>query len=238
MRDESKIEVSVVMPTLNEAGNITKMIDDVQEVFEENDIKGEIVVVDDYSEDRTADIAKGLNSKYKNIKVIVRNVRDGAGAALVVGYQAARGKVIISIEADCSCDVSDIVNLLEKINQGYDVVVASRYAKGGKNTKTTAKLSKFANIIISKITGIKIHEFTIAYRAFTKEVFENLNLVEKDGNALLVEFLYKAHRAGHKIGEIPTSYSAYRKYGQTKNAIIKAGFNTFKALGRIYLTGK
>ncbi len=238
MGDESKIKVSVVMPTLNEAGNITKMIDDVEAVFKEHDLKGEIVVVDDHSEDRTADIAKNLNNKYGNVRVIVRNVRDGAGAAHLVGYQAAEGEIVIPIEADCSCDVSDIANLVKKIDEGYDVVVASRYAKGGRNTKTTATLSRFANIVISKITRIPINEFTIAYRAFRKEVVDKLNLVEKDGNALLVEFLFKAHRAGYKIGEIPTKYSAYRKYGTTKNVIIRAGFNTFKALGRIYITGK
>lgn len=239
MSKNKKPYLSVMIPTLNEAGNIKKMVDSIELMLSKNKYLGEIIIVDDNSEDGTAQIARDLNKKYKNIRVIVRNVRDGAGAAHVVGYKAAKGKIIIPIEGDCSCDINDIPKLVKKIEQGYDIVVASRYMSGGGNSKHTSIISYYGNKLISLFSGIQISDFTLSYKAFRREIMDKVKLVEKDGNPLLMEIILKANKAGfNRITEIPTRYTGFRAYGKSKNRFFRASILTFIAMIRITILGR
>jgi len=233
-----KYYLSVVMPTLNEAGNIKGMISSLERLIIARKYKAEIIVVDDSSEDGTAAIAKKMDERFHNIKVIVRTIRDGAGAAHKLGYEAAKGKFIVPIEGDCSCDITDIPRLINRLEAGYDIVVASRYMPGGHNDKFTYYLSYGANRLISLLSGIKVHDFTLSFKAFRSEIIRHVHLVEKDGNPFIVELILKAKRAGFgRITEIPTKYTGKRRYGKTKNRIFRAAFLTFKAVFRITLFG-
>lgn len=233
------VDVSVVLPTLNEAQNIESLVDSLEAVLKKAKLTSELIIVDDESEDGTAAIARKLNTRYGNIKTLVRTVRDGAGAAHLHGYKNARGKIVISMESDNSCDVDDLPTIVQKINAGYDLVVASRYAKAGSTNKSAANMiiSRLGNIFISTISGIRISDFTIAYRGFRREIIERVECREKDGNPFLMEFILKANRAGYKkITEIPTVYRE-REFGVSKNKLIKAIPRTFFAAVRITLTG-
>ncbi|MBI4014650.1 MAG: glycosyltransferase [Candidatus Aenigmarchaeota archaeon] len=232
--------ISIVLPTLNEAGNITKLVGDIEQVLRKNNLKAELIIVDDDSEDRTAQITRDLNKKYGNIRTLVRHVRDGAGAAHWFGYKSAKGDVVIAMEADNSCDAEDIPKIAKKISEGWDIVVASRYAKGASTNKSLANkaISRLGNVFISIISGIQISDFTIAYRGFRREIADKINCVEKDGNPLLMEFILKAKNAGYaKITEIPTHYRE-RVSGVSKNKLMKAIPRTFKAAVRISIMGK
>lgn len=231
--------LSIVLPTLNEAGNIEKQIKDIEDVLHANGLRGEIVIVDDDSEDGTARITRGMNKKYGNIRTLVRKVRDGAGAAHWFGYRNAKGGIVIAMEADNSCDAGDIPVIVKKISEGYDIVVASRYAKGASTNKSLANktISRLGNIFISLISGIRINDFTIAYRGFRREIVAKIDCTEKDGNPLLMEFILKAKNAGYaKITEIPTHYRE-RAFGVSKNKLMKAIPRTFKAALRIAISG-
>lgn len=231
--------ISIVLPTYNEVENIEPMIKKVESVFKKNSLKGEILVVDDKSPDDTAGKALELNKRFGNIRVITPEKREGAGKAHKIGYDHAKGDIIIAMEADLSCDVGDIPVLVDKINEGYDLVVASRYAKDGSTDKPLKNiiLSKYGNKFISFISGIKVTDFTIAYRAFRKEINSSIKPLEKDGNPFLMEFVLKAGKKGFKIGEIGTKYT-HRAKGVTKNRLFWATLRTFKAAIRITLFGK
>ncbi len=232
--------LSIILPTLNEAGNITKLVDDIELVLKKSGLTGELIIVDDDSEDGTAQITRSLNKKYGNIRTLVRTVRDGAGAAHWFGYKNAKGDIIIAMEADNSCDAGDIPVIARKISKGYDIVVASRYAKGASTNKSLANkaISRLGNAFISLISGIPINDFTIAYRGFRREIVNKINCTEKDGNPLLMEFILKAKNAGYvKITEIPTNYRE-RQFGISKNKLTRAVPRVFYACVRIAIMGK
>jgi len=234
------MDLTVVLPTLNEAENLPVLIPRIESFFKKHDLDAEILVVDDIGHDKTPQVAYKLNEKYKNIRVIERKVRQGAGAAHLDGIKDAKGDIIISMEADNSCDPEDMAKILKKIDEGYDVVVASRYMKGGQSKKSFfgALPSKLGNLFISIIHGIPVHDFTFAYRGFKKSVVPKLNLIEKDGNPFLMEFVVKSkHSARAKIAEVPVVF-AKRHKGISKNKVLGAMKRTLIATVRIRLTGE
>jgi len=226
--------ISCIVPTYNEAGNIENMVSALQEVFRRDSLQGEIIVVDDKSPDGTGEIVRKLQKRHKNLRLVVPEVRRGAGAAHKIGYENAKGDILVSMEADLSCDPNDIPKLVKKINDGYDVVVASRYLKGASTNKMLRNilLSKYGNKFLSAISGCRITDFTIAYRAFRREVFESITLRETGGNPFLMEFVVRAHKAGFRVTDIPTEYRE-RTEGATKNKILPAMIRTFLASLRL-----
>ncbi len=235
-----KFKVSCILPTLNEAGNIEKLIGEIQDVYKKNSFKGEIIVIDDSSPDGTWKIVQKIAKKNPNVKLIVRKVRDGAGAATYEGYKAASGDIIVSMESDLSCNPQDIPKLVNKIEDGYDIVAASRYTKGGHTNKPlfNVLLSKSGNKFVSVLFRIKISDFTLHYRAFKRQILKKVNPVEKDGNPFLMEFIVKAKRKGfNRITEIPTVFRN-REYGVSKNKVLGASIRTLKATLRIYFLNK
>jgi len=212
--------ISVVLPTYNERDNISRLIDMIEHVFERNKIDGEILIVDDNSPDGTAKIARDLNKKYGNIMVFVRKNERGVGSAHIFGYKHAKGDIIIAMDCDLSHDPKQIPQFLEKLDEGYDIVLGSRHIKGSyyekKKFRTIIKYltSKFGNILASLITNTPIHDFTNGYRAIRKYLVKNIK-TESAGNSLLMEFIVKAHRKGYRLTEIPVTFFD-RKKGKSK----------------------
>jgi dolichol-phosphate mannosyltransferase len=214
------MKVSVVLPTYNERENIRIIIPEIEKVFKENKIKGEILVVDDSSPDKTAEEAKRLNKRYGNVRVVLRKKKEGIGAALRDGYDRCRGDIIISLDADLSVKTSVIEKLIEKINLGNDLVVGSRYFSFGKRKEKHLKkifqgiVSRLGNLFIKFVTGVNIHDFTLNYRAIRRNVWKKIKTKEKS-NSFLLEMIVKSKFAGYKVSEIPVSFTE-RKYGKSK----------------------
>ncbi len=120
--------LSIVLPTYNEKDNINILIPRIEETF--NHINHEIIVVDDSSPDGTAWVSEELNKKYGNIRVIVREKKEGIGAAIREGYNNANNSIILSSDSDLSFLPSDMHRLYEKVQEGYDFVWGSKYSKG------------------------------------------------------------------------------------------------------------
>lgn len=217
-----KILLSVVIPTYNESMNIEKLIRYINYVLSENGINGEIIVVDDNSPDGTGDLVKELMFKYPNLQLLSRKKKEGLGKAHMAGYEKALGDIIVSLDADFSHDPKEIPVMLDEIKNGYDVVIGSRYIKGGK-----VEDKPIFNVIASKIAGllarigfgVNINDFTNGYRMFRKEVYESIKMCSfSKGNTFLAEFIYQAHKKGYKIKEIPTTFIERTK-GETKTNV-------------------
>ena len=230
--------MSVVLPTLNEAKNLPLLIPRIDRFLKKYKYRAEIIIVDDKGDDNTSDVARKLSKKYGYIKVIERPVREGAGVALWQGIELAKGEIIITMEADNSCDPEDMKKIINKLKSGYDVVVASRYMKGGSNMKGffSSLLSKYGNLYVSILHGIPIHDFSFAYRGFYKRIVKTVVPIEWDGNAFLMEFVVKAARAGAKVGEVPVIFTK-RTHGCSKNRLLRAMALAFVATNRIKLLG-
>lgn len=219
------MELSIVIPAHNEEGNLELLINDLLKLRSDKNLDCEIVIVDDNSSDNTGKIADEFSKKFTDIMVIHRKKgNNGMGFALIEGTKKARGKNIIWVMGDRSDDLSTIPRIIDKINKGFDMVLGSRYMKGGSKGDLAidkALLSSGYTFISRLIFGIPVHDITNAFRGFRKEIFNNIK-PESGDFAISPEFSIKAHMKGYKLGEIPTRYFN-RKIGRTKFKMLKMG---------------
>jgi dolichol-phosphate mannosyltransferase len=200
--------VSVVLSTYNERENLSNLVPLIESILSSNGIRGEIVVVDDNSPDGTSDLARELGRKYGNVRLLWRPGKLGPGSAHADGYKFAAGEIIVGMDTDFSHSPYDIPRFVAKINDGFDVVVGSRYIRGGQyqvNSFQTLKksiASRLGNILIRLLSGVPVHDFTTALRAIRREVVDNVE-TESKGNSFFMEFIIEAYRDGCRMTEVP-----------------------------------
>jgi len=212
--------VSVVLSTYNERENLSKLVPLIETILADNRINGEIIVVDDNSPDGTSGVARELSERYGNVRLLWRPGKLGPGSAHADGYRFAEGDIIVGMDTDFSHSPYDIPRFVAKINDGFDVVVGSRYIHGGQyqvNSLQTLKksiASRLGNILIHLLSGVPVHDFTTALRAIKREVVHNVQTQSK-GNSFFMEFIIKAYREGYKMTEVPIVFRD-RVAGQSK----------------------
>jgi len=216
-------KVAVSIPTYNEQSNITKLIPEIEDVFKRNKINGHIIIVDDSSPDGTADVAEDYAKQYGNITVIRRPEKLGLGTAYLDAFKVAlvsKMDIIVEMDADLSHNPEYLPNFLSKIEEGYDVVVGSRYIKGGGTENWPLKrriISRGASWLARNLLGLGVKDVTSGYRAFTSNALRNLDLasIKSSGYAFQAEVLYHCRERGMKIGETPIVF-VDRKFGKSK----------------------
>lgn len=217
--------ISVIIPAHNEEENIENALKrniSICKKHFKNDF--EIIVVNDNSSDNTKYVVKNLSDKNKEIKLVERFYSPGMGNALKEGTKISKGDIIIWTMADLSDDVTAFPKFVEKINEGYDMVFASRHIEGGSYGdigKDKAFFSSFYSRVARLIFGMNVNDITNAFRCFRKHTFDSLN-IESGDFAISPEFSIKAHKAGFKMTEVPVIYSN-RKAGKTKFKMLKMG---------------
>lgn len=221
----------VIIPTYNEKENVQKIIPQViEEVFPHiTDHEMWVLIADDNSPDGTGDEVRTLMKKYKNLD-IVEGPKHGLGAAYIRAMTYAVDKmgadVVFEMDADGQHDVTKIPAFMKKIDEGYDMVIGTRYSDGGsipKNWPPQRKaFSIIANLFVRTVfMKFSIHDWTGGYRALKKEVFlkEKEALTNFKGYIFQISFLHKAVRDGFKIAEVPFHFSD-RKLGNSKIAAL------------------
>jgi len=205
--------LSVVIPAYNEEENIPILYDKLKKVLENLQEDYEIIFVDDGSQDRTFEVLKEIAQKDSKVKVIRFKRNYGQTAALYAGFQYAKGDVIITMDADLQNDPEDIPRLLEKLREGYDIV--SGWRKYRKDPFLSRKLpSMVANWIISKVTGVYLHDYGCTLKAYKAEFLKDLELYG-DMHRFLPAL---TKRKGAKITEIVVRHHP-RIYGKSKYGI-------------------
>jgi glycosyltransferase involved in cell wall biosynthesis len=201
--------LSVVVPAFNEEESILELIKRLVQTFKENSQTGEIIIVDDGSTDRTGKISEEMSEKYRHVRVIRHRRRMGKTAALHTGFKNASGDIIVIIDADLQYAPEDLPKLLAKIEQGYDVV------NGRRKHRHDSILKKIPSLIynfVSRISfGLKLYDFNSGFKAFKREVLEDLDFREGQHRF----FLNLAHYMGYRVGEIEIQHFP-RKQGKTK----------------------
>lgn len=223
------MKVVIILPTYNEKGNIERVVTTLQEeIFPKiKDYSMNILVVDDNSPDGTAIEVKKLMKKWANIDLITGK-REGLGAAYVRGMTYAIDKmkadVLFEMDADLSHDPKKIPEFLKKIDEGYDMVIGTRYSNGGsipKNWGIVRKIYSVTGNLLVRTILMKfwIHDWTGGFRALKKEVFlkEKKELLSFQGYTFQVSFLNKAVRDKFKIAEVPFHFTD-RTLGHSKIA--------------------
>ncbi|MFH0783682.1 MAG: glycosyltransferase family 2 protein [Pseudomonadota bacterium] len=167
--------LSVVIPLLNEEENIPLLYQELKEVLDTLDDDYEILFIDDGSTDRSLECLCNLQKKDKHVVVVNFRKNFGQTAAMAAGFDYAQGDVIITMDADLQNDPRDIPRLLEQIKAGDDIVTGWRFDR--KDTFINRRLpSIIANKIISKVTGVNLHDYGCTLKAFRKEVIKSVKL--------------------------------------------------------------
>lgn len=192
--------VSAVMPCLNEANTLALCITKAKSSFAAMGVSGEVVVADNGSTDGSREIATSLGAR------VVIEEQKGYGAALRRGITEARGSIIVMGDADDSYDWSAIAPFVQKIRQGYDLVMGNRFA-GGIMPGAMPPLHRYlGNPVLSWVArrsfGVPIRDFHCGMRAFTRQAFEKM-LLQTPGMEFATEMVANAAHQGLRIGEIP-----------------------------------
>ena len=169
------MKISVILPVFNEEENLVEMNTEITGVLDNMDADYEIIYVDDGSTDRSFEILNSLREENQKIKLIQFRRNFGQTAGLAAGFDYASGDVIVTMDSDRQNDPNDIPMMLDKINEGYDLISGWRFDR--QDAWLSRKLpSKMANSLISKITGVKLHDYGCSLKAFRKDVIVNLRL--------------------------------------------------------------
>ena len=205
-----QLDLSVVVPIYNEAESVETLVRAIADAVAPTRLEYEIICIDDGSKDGTTEILTDLARKRVDLKAVILRRNYGQTAAMAAGFESAVAKVIVTLDGDLQNDPADIPMLLDKLDRGYDLV--SGWRKNRQDAALTRLLpSKIANIIIAKVTGVKLHDYGCSLKAYRAELIADMNLYGE-----LHRFLPAlAYIEGARIAEVPVRHHA-RKFGQSK----------------------
>lgn len=207
------MDLSIVVPIYNEADNIQALHESVNRAMAGSGVDYELILVDDGSSDGSFQLLSELAARDRRVKVIRFRRNFGQTAAMAAGFDAASGRVVVPMDGDLQNDPSDILQLLDKVNEGYDVV--SGWRKERRDTFINRKLpSILANALISRMTGVHLHDYGCTLKAYRREVLDGINLygeMHRFVPALASQF-------GAKVTEIPVKHHP-RLHGTSKYGI-------------------
>lgn len=174
-KNKNDTKLSIVIPVFNESENIKPLITKLKEVLNIIGKSYEIIMIDDGSTDDSFDVMKEITISCNHIRVIRFRRNFGQTSAFSAGFDLARGSVVITMDADLQNDPADIPRLLDELDKGYDIV--SGWRKYRTDNFFTRRLpSQTANYIISKFTGVKLHDYGCSLKAYRSEVVKNIKL--------------------------------------------------------------
>jgi glycosyltransferase involved in cell wall biosynthesis len=211
------MDLSVVIPLFNEEESLLELVDWINRIVDDQKIKSEIILIDDGSSDASWQVVQDLSQKYANVLGIKFRRNYGKSAALNVGFKQAKGRVVITMDADLQDSPDEIPALMDAIdNRGYDLVSGWKKNRHDPISKTLP--SKFFNRITRWISKIKLHDFNCGLKAYRLDVVKS---VEVYGEMHRYIPLLAKWAGFYKIGEQVVRHYP-RKYG-----ISKFGFERF-----------
>ncbi len=205
------MQLSVVFPVYNEAGNVEALVDDVVRACDPLGREYEIVVVDDGSDDGTSDVLRRLKTRVPRLRVILFRRNFGQTAALQAGISHARGDVLVTMDGDGENDPADIPKLLQALAAGVDMVCGWRQGRWQGALLTRRLPSEVANRLIGYSTGVRLHDYGCQFKALRRELASSLKLYGEMHRFVPV----LAHDVGASIVEVPVGYRP-RRYGTSK----------------------
>jgi len=219
----SRIDVSLVVPALNEARNISWVLERIP------DLVDEVILVDGSSTDDTVAVSRAIRP---DIRVVGQD-RPGKGAALRAGFAAARGEVIVMIDADRSMDPEEIERYVDQVRAGYDLVKGSRFMDSG-GTEDMEAIRRWGNGVLNGLVNVLYRaDFTdlcYGYVALRRDRLTDLAL-RADGFEIETEIVVRALRAGLKVTEVP-SFESPRAFGESNLNTWRDGQRVLRTLLR------
>jgi glycosyltransferase involved in cell wall biosynthesis len=207
--------LSILIPVFNEEGNLSLLYEKLVTALKKLGRPYEVIFIDDGSSDGTLEILLDLRERNPNIKIISFSRNFGQTAALSAGIDFSKGDILIPMDGDLQTDPEDILPLLQKIEEGYDVV--SGWRKGRKDSFLSRRLpSMIANKIISMIGGVHLHDYGCTLKAYRRDILKNIRLYGEMHRFIPIY----AQWIGARVAEIPVRHflrgSGASKYGMSR----------------------
>ena len=211
--EKNNPELSLFLPVLDEEENLRPMHARIAEALNQLGKTAEVIYVDDGSTDKSLEILREIAANDARVRVVSLRRNYGQTAAMSAGIDAARGEILIPMDADLQNDPKDISRLLDKLNEGYDVV--SGWRKNRQDALVSRKIpSQIANRIISFIGGVPLHDYGCSLKAYRRDVIQDVKLYGEMHRFIPI---YAAW-AGARVTEIPVEHHA-RTMGKSKYGI-------------------
>ncbi|HEX8550690.1 MAG TPA: glycosyltransferase family 2 protein [Abditibacteriaceae bacterium] len=204
-------DISVVVPVFNEEPNVQPLHAKLREALDKLPLSWEILYIDDGSRDRSFELLSEISQSDPRVKLVRFRRNFGQTAAMAAGMDNAQGKVIIPLDADLQNDPADIPRLLAKMDEGYDVVSGWRQKR--KDNSLRRIPSRIANRLISKVTGVSLHDYGCSLKAYRADIMRDVNLYGEMHRFIPAY----AHIVGARVTEIPVNHhprvAGVSKYG-------------------------
>jgi glycosyltransferase involved in cell wall biosynthesis len=228
LQRQQTADVSVIIPVLDERENLPELYDRLSKTLAPLNRRCEIIFVDDGSSDGSAEFCRSLVQSNAWVTLVELRRHFGKATALQVGFQVARGDVIITLDGDLQDDPTEIPRFLAALNDGFDLV--SGWKKIRQDPLTKKLPSKLFNWVTSMVTGIKLQDFNCGFKAYRREVVESLDLYGELHRYIPV----LAHANGFRIGEIAVNHRP-RCYGKSKYSFERFARGAFDLLTVLFL---
>jgi len=200
--------VSIVIPVYNEEENLPPLLEQVHGAL--GGIDYEVILVDDGSQDRSFEIIRAGVRADRRVRAVRLRTNSGQTAALSAGFAAARGEIIAPLDADLQNDPADIPRLLEILGQGYDVV--SGWRRDRHDDRWTRVIpSRVANRLISRISGVRLHDYGCTLKVYRRDILKRLRLFGEMHRFIPIY----AAREGARVTEAPVTHHP-RRHGRSK----------------------
>jgi len=221
------IDLSVIIPAKNEAENLENLLPKVNRVLTDIKLSYEIIIVDEEANQETRSIVQNNHS------ILLIPKTNGYGAALQAGFQAARGTYIVTMDADLSHFPDFIISLWNE-RQYSDIVIASRYVRGGNAIMPWSRfvLSKILNLVFSRGLDLKIKDMSSGYRLYKASILKSRKFISQDFN-ILQEIVVSALIDGFTVLEIPFTYQP-RQHGTSHARVFKFGIKYLQTFYRLW----
>jgi glycosyltransferase involved in cell wall biosynthesis len=222
--------ISFVIPLLNEEESLEALYRAIGQAVAQLPFAYEIIFVDDGSTDRSPMVLQELYQQdSKHVRVIQFRRNFGKMAAMTAGFAQARGEIIVTLDADLQDDPGELPKLLDKLDEGYDLVGAWRADRQDPASKRWP--SKFANLTVSTLTGIQLHDVNCGFKVYRREVLQDLKLYGELHRYIPV----LAHWKGYRIAEVPVKHHS-RPFGRSKYGLGRLGRSYIDFLSVLFLT--
>ena len=224
---EALMDLSIILPVVNERNNLRELIPRIRSVMERERLKFELVVVDGGSTDGTQEAASELGAR------VVPERRPGYAGALETGFAEAEGAYVLTLDADLSHD-PDFVAKLWRARTQADIVIASRYTRGGVAYTSLARkfLSELLNLGMRRLLSMPVRDMSSGFRLYRREALADLHL-EGRNFEVLEEILVKAYAQGYSVFEVPFTYFP-RESGTSHARLVQFGLDLARASFKLW----
>jgi len=228
---EPKVELSIIIPVFNEGESLRSLHQSLCGVLSGLPGRAEILFIDDGSTDQTVAVLRELFQEDERVRVVRLSRNFGQTAALSAGFHHARGRVVVTMDGDLQNAAEDIPILLRKLEEGFDVVSGWRSAR--QDPWLTRQLpSRFANLLISGLTRVALHDFGCTLKAYRREVVEHLHLYGEMHRMIPV----LAYWTGARLAEVEVSHRP-RRHGRSKYSMTRILAVLLDLISVIFFTG-